>query len=51
IANAADRSNVTVVDWYSQAVNNPQYFGKDGVHLTKSGSKAYVTLLTNTMKK
>ncbi|MBM5607088.1 acyltransferase family protein [Listeria ivanovii] len=51
IANAADKSNVTVVDWYSQAINNPQYFGEDGVHLTKSGSEAYVTLLTNAMKK
>ncbi|MBC1485028.1 acyltransferase family protein [Listeria seeligeri] len=51
IANAAERSNVTVIDWYSQAVNNPQYFAEDGVHLTKSGSEAYVTLLTNAMKK
>lgn len=51
IANAAELSNVTVVDWYSLAVDNPQYFASDGVHLTESGAKAYVNLLTNAMKK
>lgn len=51
IANAAELSNVTVVDWYSLAVDNPQYFAPDGVHLTESGAKAYVNLLTNAMKK
>ncbi|WP_239254828.1 acyltransferase family protein [Listeria ilorinensis] len=47
----SDRPNVTVVDWYSLAINHSNYFGSDGVHLTKSGSEAYVNLLVDSMKK
>ncbi len=51
IQNASSRENVTVIDWYSVAVNHNNYFGSDGVHLTKSGSQAYVNLALNAMKK
>ncbi|WP_099221374.1 acyltransferase family protein [Listeria costaricensis] len=47
----SDRPNVTVVDWYSLAINHSNYFGSDGVHLTKTGSEAYVNLLVDSMKK
>ncbi|MBC1473180.1 acyltransferase family protein [Listeria grandensis] len=45
----AEYDNVTYVDWYSLAVNHPEYFGQDGVHLTKKGVAAYVNLLTSKM--
>ncbi|EUJ30925.1 putative acyltransferase [Listeria cornellensis FSL F6-0969] len=45
----AEYDNVTRVDWYSLAVDHPEYFGRDGVHLTKKGVSAYVGLLTNKM--
>ncbi|MBC2345887.1 acetyltransferase [Listeria welshimeri] len=51
IASADSRSNVTVVDWYSLSSGQSQYFASDGVHLTKTGAKAYVSMLTNAMKK
>ncbi|MBF2411360.1 acetyltransferase [Listeria welshimeri] len=51
IASADSRSNVTVVDWYSLSSGQSQYFASDGVHLTKTGAKAYVSMLTNAMNK
>lgn len=42
---ADERENVMLVDWYSEAIEHPEYFGKDGVHLTASGSKALVGLI------
>ncbi|MBC1456319.1 acyltransferase family protein [Listeria newyorkensis] len=45
----AEYDNVTRVDWYSLAIDHPEYFGRDGVHLTKKGVSAYVGLLTNKM--
>ncbi|MBC1245433.1 acyltransferase family protein [Listeria booriae] len=45
----AEYDNVTRVDWYSLAVDHPEYFGRDGVHLTKKGVAAYVNLLTHKM--
>ncbi|MBS9366139.1 acetyltransferase [Listeria welshimeri] len=51
IASADSKSNVTVVDWYSLSSGQSQYFASDGVHLTKTGAKAYVSMLTNAMNK
>ncbi|MBC1494002.1 acetyltransferase [Listeria welshimeri] len=51
IVSADSRSNVTVVDWYSLSSGQSQYFASDGVHLTKTGAKAYVSMLTNAMNK
>lgn len=51
INNVSNRSNVTVIDWYSVAVNHSSYFAPDGVHLTKTGSQAYVNLALDAMKK
>ncbi|MBF2483164.1 acyltransferase family protein [Listeria welshimeri] len=51
IASADSRSNVTVVDWYSLSSGQSQYFASDGVHLTKTGAKAYVSMLTKAMNK
>ncbi|EUJ36411.1 putative acyltransferase [Listeria weihenstephanensis FSL R9-0317] len=45
----AEYDNVIQVDWYSLAIDHPEYFGNDGVHLTKKGVTAYVQLLTSKM--
>jgi lysophospholipase L1-like esterase len=36
---------VELVDWYSEAINHPEYFGRDGVHLKASGSQALTGLI------
>lgn len=42
---ADEREKVILVDWYSEAIKHPEYFGGDGVHLTSSGSKALTRLI------
>lgn len=42
---ADEREKVILIDWYSEAIKHPEYFGKDGVHLTSSGSKALTRLI------
>ena len=36
-----DYDNVTLVDWYQQSKDHPEYFVSDGIHLTSKGAKAY----------
>lgn len=35
-----DYPNVRIIDWYSSSRGHPQYFVKDGIHLTVSGMRA-----------
>lgn len=42
---AEERENVMLIDWYSEAIKHPEYFGNDGVHLTASGSQALTGLI------
>lgn len=42
---AAERENVQLIDWYSEAVNHTEYFSSDGVHLTKKGVEALTSLI------
>ena len=42
---AAEQQNVQLIDWYSEAVNHPEYFSKDGVHLEKKGVEALTSLI------
>jgi peptidoglycan/LPS O-acetylase OafA/YrhL len=44
---AEERDNVILIDWYSEAIEHPEYFGRDGVHLTSSGSKALTKLISD----
>lgn len=37
--------NITLIDWNAAATNHPDYFVKDGVHLTGKGIAAYVELV------
>jgi lysophospholipase L1-like esterase len=41
---------VTVVDWFSDSANTPQYFYPDGVHLNPTGAKYYATLIVQALE-
>ena len=38
-------SNTVLADWYSVSAHHDEYFVRDGVHTTASGSKAYAAML------
>lgn len=40
-------SNVRIGDWYGESAGHDEYFGKDGVHLGKTGSQAYAKLIAD----
>ncbi|MGE7676284.1 acyltransferase family protein [Lysinibacillus sp. NPDC094403] len=40
---AQEHDNITLIDWHSVAINHPEFFAPDGVHLVQSG----VNTLTN----
>ncbi|KZO01086.1 acyltransferase family protein [Pseudobacillus badius] len=42
---AQEYENVTLVDWYSAAVDHPEYFAADGVHLLPKGIAALTALI------
>lgn len=46
---ANEFSNAAVVDWYSASKGNNGFFSRDGVHLNRSGSEFYATLLVKTL--
>ncbi|MBB6672733.1 acyltransferase family protein [Cohnella nanjingensis] len=45
-----DYPNVTLVDWYAFSEDHDEYFGKDGVHLGKTGSQAYAGLVAENVQ-
>ena len=45
---AATRPNITVIDWYSPAVNHPEWF-PDGVHPNLEGARQFAKLLKNSL--
>ncbi|MFL0269193.1 acyltransferase family protein [Candidatus Clostridium radicumherbarum] len=40
-----ENKNITLVDWYSSAINHPEYFSSDGVHLNPNGVQALTSLI------
>ncbi|MCY8145574.1 acyltransferase family protein [Bacillus inaquosorum] len=42
--------NVTLVDWHTEALQHPEYFTPDGVHLVPQGAKALTGLIVQAMK-
>lgn len=40
-----ERKNVTLIDWNSVAIEHPEYFTPDGVHLVNDGIKVLVLLI------
>ncbi|MBB6735178.1 acyltransferase family protein [Cohnella zeiphila] len=48
---ASDYDNVTLVDWYAASADQDAYFGKDGVHPTRTGAEAYAAMLEKAVAK
>ncbi|MGX7068391.1 acyltransferase family protein [Gemella bergeri] len=44
-------SNVTVIDWYSVAIQHPEYFEPDKVHLVQTGVDEMIALIQKSFKK
>lgn len=42
---AQENEYVTLIDWYSVAINHPEYFEQDGVHLKPNGAEALASLI------
>lgn len=38
-----------LVDWYAASINHPDYFAKDGYHLTTKGAKLYSELIAGSL--
>jgi peptidoglycan/LPS O-acetylase OafA/YrhL len=52
IAAGVDRwDNAFLIDWHSAAKDRPEYFVKDGVHLTAAGIAAYANLIANAINR
>lgn len=47
---ASAHQNVTLVDWHTEALQHPEYFTPDGVHLVPKGAKALTALIVQAMK-
>lgn len=47
---AKERDNVTLIDWYSTAIEHPEFFTEDGVHLEYEGIEALVSIIDNAIK-
>ena len=43
--------NAYLIDWNSAATDHPEYFGKDGVHLTGAGIDAYASLIARAIER
>ena len=40
-----------LIDWHTAAKNHPEYFVKDGVHLTSAGITAYADLIARSINR
>jgi len=49
-AAASAYDNVTLVDWYALSAGKDEYFGKDGVHPTRTGAEAYAAMLAESVE-
>ncbi|MGE8081979.1 hypothetical protein [Peribacillus loiseleuriae] len=44
-AKAKENDHITLINWHSAAINHPEYFAPDGVHLVPKGIEALTTLI------
>lgn len=47
---AEERDNVTLINWYSTAIDHPEFFTEDGVHLEPKGIEALVSIIDTAIK-
>lgn len=50
IENKSKYKNLTIIDWYSEAINHSEYFLSDGVHLTEQGAQKLVSIIDGSLK-
>jgi len=46
---AQEYANITLIDWHAAALNHPEYFAPDGVHLEPQGVEALTNLIQQTI--
>ncbi|MFJ3386587.1 acyltransferase family protein [Lysinibacillus sp. NPDC086135] len=46
---AQEHDNITLIDWHSVAINHPEFFAPDGVHLEQKGVKTLTNLIQQTI--
>jgi peptidoglycan/LPS O-acetylase OafA/YrhL len=46
---AAGHHNVVIADWYQASAGHPEYFVRDGVHLTSAGIAAFAGLIAHAL--
>lgn len=47
---ANENKNITLIDWHSEAINHPEYFEPDGVHLKPKGIETLTLLIDRSLK-
>lgn len=48
---AENDSSIRLIDWYSVSSGHDEYFANDGIHLTKTGAKAYADMIAAEIRK
>lgn len=46
---AQENKNITLIDWYSTAIDHPEYFAADGVHLMPKGIETLTDLINQSI--
>jgi lysophospholipase L1-like esterase len=44
-------TRAVLVDWHAAGVNHPEFFAKDGFHLTSKGASTYAALIAESLRK
>ncbi|WCH46450.1 acyltransferase family protein [Lysinibacillus sp. OF-1] len=48
---AQENEHITLIDWHAAALNHPEYFAPDGVHLEKKGVEVLTNLIQQSLNK
>ncbi|MED3797965.1 acyltransferase family protein [Lysinibacillus capsici] len=48
---AQEHERITLIDWHAAAINHPEYFAPDGVHLEKKGIEVLTKLIQQSLNK
>jgi hypothetical protein len=46
-AGVSRHPNAVLADWKGASASHPEYFGSDGIHLTRSGAQAYARMIAD----
>ncbi|MCL1701395.1 acyltransferase family protein [Lysinibacillus sp. Bpr_S20] len=48
---AQEHDNITLIDWHSAAINHPEFFAPDGVHLVQKGVNTLTSLIQQSINR